>query len=72
MNSCRVPKLINATILDAVPDQVLKHGSSFRSECQDKYEMVYNDKLPICLNGTWSYLPICLPGMFNLIIENCF
>lgn len=67
MNSCSVPKLINATILDAVPGQELKHGSTFRAECQDNYEIVYQEKPPICVNGSWSYLPSCTPGRHSTI-----
>lgn len=46
----------------ALKDQKVPHGSTFESECIDNYEIVYQEEPPICQNGSWSYLPSCVPG----------
>ena len=50
-------------IINATTDPVL-HGQNITVKCRDRYEMQLSHEMPVCYNGTWTHVPICVPGEF--------
>ncbi|XP_043209139.1 sushi, von Willebrand factor type A, EGF and pentraxin domain-containing protein 1-like isoform X2 [Amphibalanus amphitrite] len=61
MGPCTLPRVPQGEIINATSDLIM-HGENITVKCRDRYEMQLSHQMPVCYNGTWTHVPICVPA----------
>ena len=59
---CEIPEIRNGSVSSYEPGLYVKHESRIEINCNSGHRLNSITK-PECVNGTWSVMPGCDPGM---------
>ncbi|ELT92507.1 hypothetical protein CAPTEDRAFT_223767 [Capitella teleta] len=59
-SQCQVPPIHNGTVTGFVIGKYADHGNELHVKCDEGHENE-TSSAPLCYNGTWEYLPKCIP-----------
>lgn len=63
LSPCLVPEIDQGRVNIAAPGHLISHDQKLDFTCKPKYEPMYDRSSAICKNGTWTYIPKCIPSM---------
>lgn len=63
IGQCKVPSITNGSVIGVSVGSYVDHGSQLHAECNTGYE-IKTEEAPKCYNGTWDYMPECIPGRY--------
>ena len=68
VGTCEVPELPNGSPRGGISigDRV-DHGNGTDYKCLEGYRL-NTEEIPMCNNGTWTFIPECKPGKANNLV----
>jgi hypothetical protein len=62
MAPCIIPDVENGRVNGVAPGVKVPHGEGIQVDCKPQFELTYNSSGAKCHNGSWTQMPLCVPG----------
>ncbi|RWS31978.1 Sushi: von Willebrand factor type A: EGF and pentraxin domain-containing protein 1-like protein [Leptotrombidium deliense] len=66
---CIVPDVEHGRVNGVGPGHKVIHGTFIDAQCKPQYELTFNHTRAMCSNGTWTYVPQCVPARCKKLPE---
>lgn len=67
LSPCLVPEIEQGRVDNAAPGHFIAHEKKIAFTCKPNYEPMYERPPPVCQNGTWTFIPKCIPSMLSIM-----